>query len=250
MRKIYIDGSFGARGTNLGGWSFLEVHKEKIIFEKFQSIDLVINNNNKMELMAALEAVNYIKDGEEASIYSDSQYVVRGIDSWIEKWDRNNWKSSEGITIEDKDLWLSLKEKLKNKKIHWVWLRAHNHDPFNIRVDYLAKMSYLNPKEIKENTFQLERNNIKPSIGSVIYLQDKTKKFIVILTDVMVNSELGILVKLLANHLGEELVFLPYKDVMGNYGHEEKVSENKIASKTIKKFHESITKEISNLKNK
>ncbi len=64
----------------------------------------------------------------------------------------------------------------------------------------------------------------------------------------MINSELGILVKLLANHLGEELVFLPYKDLMGNYGHEEKISEAKIAAKTIKKFYERITKEINHLK--
>ena len=187
MRKIYIDGSFGARGTILGGWSFIEVHREKIIFEKFQALDLVQNNNNKMELMAALEAVNYLKDGDEANIYSDSQYVVRGIDSWIDKWEKNKWKTSDGITIEDKELWLSLKESLKNKKIHWIWLRAHNHDPFNIRVDYLAKMCYLNPKEISETQFKLEKNTIKPKVGSVIYLQDKTKKFIVVLTDVMAN---------------------------------------------------------------
>lgn len=54
--------------------------------------------------------------------------------------------------------------------------------------------------------------------------------------------------KLLANHLGEELVFLPYKDLMSNYGHEEKLSETKIAAKTIKKFYERITKEINHLR--
>ena len=140
--KIYTDGAcIGNPGP--GGWAAVIV-TEKGKNEIFGGEKLT--TNNRMELTATIKALEYCneKDGKQLSlqqieVYTDSNYVKDGITVWINKWEKNNWKTADKKNVKNVDLWKRLKELSKSKQISWNWVKGHSNDPMNDMADKLAK---------------------------------------------------------------------------------------------------------------
>ncbi len=139
---IYTDGAcIGNPGP--GGWAAIIINEKdkKEIFggEK-------ITTNNRMELTAAIKALEYCSEKNEKQlsllnikIFTDSIYVKDGITIWINKWKHNNWKTSDKKNVKNVDLWKQLIELTEARQIEWCWVKAHSDDPMNDLVDNLAK---------------------------------------------------------------------------------------------------------------
>ena len=140
--KIYIDGAcVGNPGP--GGWAaivLLENEKKELFGgEK-------LTTNNRMELTAAIRALEYFAKQEEKQpslklvrIFTDSTYVKEGITVWINSWEKNNWKTADKKNVKNVDLWKQLKELAKSNQIEWNWVKGHSDDPMNDLADKLAK---------------------------------------------------------------------------------------------------------------
>ena len=140
--KIYTDGAcVGNPGP--GGWAaiILMENEKKELFggEK-------LTTNNRMELTAAIKALEYCdaQEGKQPSlkqirIYTDSTYVKEGITVWINNWEKNNWKTSDKKNVRNVDLWKKLKALVKSNQIDWHWIKGHSDDPMNDLADKLAK---------------------------------------------------------------------------------------------------------------
>ena len=138
MKKldIYTDGScLGNPGP--GGWAFIIKDKNGKILEFAGSENHT--TNNKMELTAVIKALLYIKKNTILNIYTDSKYVKEGITNWINKWKLNGWKTANKKDVKNSDLWKELDEKIKLHDIKWFWIKGHNENILNERVDVLAK---------------------------------------------------------------------------------------------------------------
>ena len=140
--KIYTDGAcIGNPGP--GGWAavILVDNEKKELFggEK-------LTTNNRMELTAAIEALEYCdkEEGKQLSlnqirIYTDSNYLKEGITSWINTWEKNNWKTADKKNVKNVDLWKRLKELVTTNKVEWYWIKGHSNEPMNELADTLAK---------------------------------------------------------------------------------------------------------------
>ena len=140
--KIYTDGAcVGNPGP--GGWAaiILIENEKKELFggEK-------LTTNNRMELTAAIKSLEYYDSQEgkqlslkEIKIYTDSIYLKEGITSWVNNWERNNWKTSNKKNVKNVDLWKKLQDLVKSKQIEWCWVKGHSGDPMNDLADKLAK---------------------------------------------------------------------------------------------------------------
>ena len=95
--------------------------------------------NNRMELMATINALKEVNSEDLIEIYTDSKYVKNGITDWIHSWIKNNWKTSNKEDVKNKDLWVQLHELSNNSKIKWNWVKAHAGNPLNEEVELLAK---------------------------------------------------------------------------------------------------------------
>ena len=135
MIKIYTDGSCLNNPGN-GGWAAIINDNGKI--SKITGNEKN-TTNNKMELIAPINALQKINKGESVEIYTDSKYVKLGITEWINKWINNGWKTSKKEDVKNKDLWLELHKLNNSLKIEWIWVKAHAGDPLNEEVDMLAK---------------------------------------------------------------------------------------------------------------
>ena len=140
--KIYTDGAcVGNPGP--GGWSAVIISNEKKE-EIFGGEKLT--TNNRMELTAAIKALEFFSknEGKQPSlnhikIYTDSIYLKEGITTWINVWEKNNWKTSDKKNVKNVDLWKKLKELVKSYEIEWCWIKGHSDDPMNDLADQLAK---------------------------------------------------------------------------------------------------------------
>ena len=135
MIKIYTDGSCLNNPGN-GGWAAIINDNGKI--SKITGNEKN-TTNNKMELIAPINALKKINKEESVEIYTDSKYVKQGITEWINKWINNGWKTSKKEDVKNKDLWLELYELNNLLKIKWIWVKAHTGNPLNEEVDMLAK---------------------------------------------------------------------------------------------------------------
>ncbi|MDA9597498.1 ribonuclease HI [Candidatus Pelagibacter sp.] len=135
MIKIYTDGSC-LNNPGDGGWAAIINYNDKII-----KIDGSEKNttNNRMELMAPINALKKIDQNNKIEIYTDSQYVKLGITEWIHKWIKNNWQTSKKEDVKNKELWIELYELTKLFEINWIWVKAHSGNVLNEEVDLLAK---------------------------------------------------------------------------------------------------------------
>lgn len=135
MLKIWTDGScLGNPGA--GGWGFVATDGTNIAERNGGESN---TTNNRMELTAVIRALSAAKNHAELEIHTDSQYVKNGILSWIKTWKRNNWRTADKKPVKNQDLWQQLDDLASAKTIHWFWVRGHNGDEMNERVDLLAR---------------------------------------------------------------------------------------------------------------
>ena len=135
MIKIYTDGSCLSNPGN-GGWAAIINMNGEI---KKISGNEKNTTNNRMELMAPINALKNINSKDPIEIFTDSKYVKNGITEWINTWVLNNWKTSKKENVKNKDLWLELHKLNQSLNLKWNWVKAHAGDPLNEEVDMLAK---------------------------------------------------------------------------------------------------------------
>ena len=135
MIKIYTDGSCLTNPGD-GGWAAIINIDGEI---KKISGNEKKTTNNRMELMAPINALKYMNSKDPIEIFTDSKYVKNGITEWINTWVLNNWKTSKKEDVKNKDLWLELHKLNQSLSVKWNWVKAHAGDPLNEEVDMLAK---------------------------------------------------------------------------------------------------------------
>ena len=135
MIKIYTDGSCLKNPGN-GGWAAIICTDDEI---KKISGSEKHTTNNRMELLATINALKEVNSDDLIEIYTDSKYVKNGITEWINTWLSNNWKTSKKEDVKNKDLWTDLYNLNKSSNIKWNWVKAHDGNPLNEEVDLLAK---------------------------------------------------------------------------------------------------------------
>ena len=135
MIKIYTDGSC-LENPGKGGWAAIINNDGDI---KKVSGREKNTTNNRMELMAPINALKEMNPNKKIEIYTDSQYVKLGITQWINTWLKNNWKTSKKEDVKNKDLWLELYNLNNSLDVKWNWVKAHAGNPLNEEVDLLAK---------------------------------------------------------------------------------------------------------------
>jgi ribonuclease HI len=131
---IFTDG--GAKpNPGVGGWAALLIWGE---YQKEISGGEKNTSNNRMELTAAIQALEALSRPVSVEFYTDSEYLKNGITSWIRGWQRNGWKTAKGDPVLNQDLWMKLHDLTQKHKIDWRWTRGHAGDANNERVDKLA----------------------------------------------------------------------------------------------------------------
>ena len=135
MIKIYTDGSCLKNPGN-GGWAAIICTRNEMKKISGSEKD---TTNNRMELLATINALKEVNSDDLIEIYTDSKYVKNGITDWIHNWIKNNWKTSNKEDVKNKDLWVQLHDLNNNSIIKWNWIKAHAGNPLNEEVDLLAK---------------------------------------------------------------------------------------------------------------
>jgi ribonuclease HI len=95
--------------------------------------------NNRMELMAAIQALERLDGPCRVKLHTDSQYVKNGLTQWIHGWKRNGWKTADRKPVKNEDLWRRLEAAASRHQVEWIWVRGHAGDPMNERADALAR---------------------------------------------------------------------------------------------------------------
>ncbi|MFP5328679.1 MAG: ribonuclease HI [Alphaproteobacteria bacterium] len=132
--EIFTDGA--CRGNpGPGGWAALLRTGDK---EREISGGEPLTTNNRMELRAAIEALNALKKPCRVELHSDSQYLRDGITKWIHGWRRNGWRTADRKPVKNAELWEQLLEAASRHQVSWHWVRGHSGHPENDRVDALA----------------------------------------------------------------------------------------------------------------
>lgn len=135
MLKIYTDGACSGN-PGPGGWGVHIIDGDDIHELKGGE---PATTNNRMELMAAIEAIRTTETECSLQIYTDSQYVKNGLNQWIYNWKRNGWKTASRKPVKNKDLWIELDSLAQSRTIEWHWVKGHAGDPGNERADELAR---------------------------------------------------------------------------------------------------------------
>ena len=132
---IYTDGACSGN-PGPGGWGVVMQWqgKEKELY----GFDPV-TTNNRMELMAAIQALEALQRPTTVSLHTDSKYLLDGITKWIPNWQRNGWKTAAKKPVKNEDLWRRLTEAMRPHDVDWVWVKGHAGDPGNERADALAR---------------------------------------------------------------------------------------------------------------
>mgnify|MGYP001062729329 CR=1 FL=1 len=132
--EIFTDGA--CRGNpGPGGWGALLRYNG---VEKTLSGAEPLTTNNRMELMAAIVALESLKRPCQVVLTTDSEYVRKGITEWMENWKRRGWKTADKKPVKNEDLWRRLDEAASRHEVTWAWVRGHSGHPENERVDRLA----------------------------------------------------------------------------------------------------------------
>jgi len=132
--EIYTDGA--CRGNpGPGGWGALLISGKH---EKMMHGGEADTTNNRMELTAAIKALNVLKDDSSVVLYTDSKYVMDGINEWMPNWKKRGWKTAARKPVKNQDLWQGLDEAIGRHKIDWRWVKGHAGNPGNEMADELA----------------------------------------------------------------------------------------------------------------
>ena len=132
--EIFTDGA--CRGNpGPGGWGVVlryGAHEKEMCGSERET------TNNRMELTAVIRGLEAMKRPITAKVYSDSQYVLKGISEWIHGWKRNGWKTADKKPVKNADLWQELDQLTRQHKLEWIWVKGHAGHPENERADALA----------------------------------------------------------------------------------------------------------------
>jgi ribonuclease HI len=132
--EIYIDGA--CRGNpGPGGWGVVLIagDRRKTLYGGEKD-----TTNNRMELRAAIESLNALNGEREVLLYTDSKYVMEGINKWLPDWKKRGWKTAAKKPVKNQDLWIALDEAVAKHNIKWKWVRGHTGVPGNEEADALA----------------------------------------------------------------------------------------------------------------
>ena len=134
--EIYTDGACSGN-PGIGGWGAV------ILIEGKKPLHLHGGSNqttnNQMELTAAIEVLKYFPRPQEIKLFTDSKYVMNGIESWIINWKKNGWKTSSKKPVKNKILWEELDKQIKKHEIKWNWVKGHAGNHHNEMADILAR---------------------------------------------------------------------------------------------------------------
>jgi ribonuclease HI len=133
--EIFTDGACRFN-PGPGGWAAIlrSGAHEKEIFGGERS-----TTNNRMELMAAIEALRALKNTSKVTLHTDSKYVMDGLTKWLPNWKKNGWKTADKKPVKNGDLWEALDTQCQRHEVHWRWVAGHSGHPENERADALAR---------------------------------------------------------------------------------------------------------------
>lgn len=164
MKKVIIHTDGGCRGNpGPGGWAATldyGTHHREI------SGGAPATTNNRMELQAAIEAFDALKEECEIDFYTDSEYLRNGMTTWLASWKRNGWKTKSKKPVKNEDLWRKLDSLASKHHVNWHWLKGHNGHAGNERCDKLANIEMekivrdYTPSELKAMLKEFAQNNI------------------------------------------------------------------------------------------
>lgn len=143
---IYTDGACSGN-PGPGGWGAILMYKEvKVELSGYEAH----TTNNRMELMAPIQAFSRLKEPCRVSVYSDSAYLVNAFrQHWLDNWQKHNWVKSDKKPVENQDLWQTLLQYTSIHQVQWIKVKGHANNPYNNRCDELAT------GEIKKNHIRL-----------------------------------------------------------------------------------------------
>src|SRR5262245_40387855 len=132
---IHTDGACSGN-PGPGGWGAIVRHGEKITEMNGGEAS---TTNNRMELFAAISALESLPDGTPAELHTDSEYLRNGITQWLAKWKQNGWRTSDRKQVKNVDLWQRLEAAAQRHQVEWHWVRGHFGHDENERADELAR---------------------------------------------------------------------------------------------------------------
>ncbi len=132
--EIFTDGACSGN-PGPGGWGAVLRYGE---VEKEISGGEADTTNNRMEMTAVIEALRSLKKPCVTKIYTDSKYVMQGMQEWLPGWKARGWKTADKKPVKNVDLWQQLEEECARHEVHWHWVKGHDGHPENERADALA----------------------------------------------------------------------------------------------------------------
>ena len=132
---LFTDGACSGN-PGPGGWGVLMIYGDA---RKTLNGGEVQTTNNRMELTAAIQALESLTRSCAVDLYTDSQYVRQGITQWMHSWKRNGWKTADKKPVKNADLWQRLDEAVKKHQVEFHWVKGHAGHPENEEVDQLAR---------------------------------------------------------------------------------------------------------------
>lgn len=139
MKKVIIYTDGACRGNpGPGGWGVLlryGKHEKKINGADTET------TNNRMEIMAAIQALMALQQPCQVELHTDSQYLQKGVSEWLPKWKKNGWKTANKKPVKNMDLWQMLELETERHKVSWHWVKGHSNHKENDLVDALANQA-------------------------------------------------------------------------------------------------------------
>lgn len=165
---IYTD------GNGDGGWGAVIIDQDMSIC-KLSGYEMGRKTNQRLEIISAIHALEYLKCSCDIVLYTDSKYLIGGGSLWIREWERNNWKTKKHQPVKNKDLWEKLHEVSKLHRIKYKWVKGHSGNKFNEMCDEMstiASTSKLNP-QITECLQKSNKNEVEDEKKDIL---NKVKK--------------------------------------------------------------------------
>jgi Ribonuclease HI len=148
---IYTDGACSGN-PGPGGFGIVIIYND---VRRELSGGFKLTTNNRMEIIAVIEALKFLKQPCNVNLYSDSKYVIDAIKKgWIDKWEKNNWYRTKSQKASNIDLWQELLKLLAIHNVNFIWVKGHNDNKENERCDYLARQF------IKTGDLKIDKNYV------------------------------------------------------------------------------------------
>ncbi len=135
MKILYTDGACSGN-PGPGGWGVVIVQDGKV--EELSGGELD-TTNNRMEMRAVIEAMRTLRKGESVELWTDSQYVQKGVTEWVSGWKKRGWRTAGGQAVKNKDLWQEILHIAEGLNVRWLWLKGHAGHQWNEKADSLAR---------------------------------------------------------------------------------------------------------------